>query len=521
MSSTLEIYDTTLRDGTQGEGINLSLGDKLRIAERLDQLGVDYIEGGWPGSNPKDAAFFRAAANRTWRQARIHAFGSTRRPHVAPEDDQNLRILVESRAHGVTLFGKSWTHHVVDILGTTLEENLAMIGESIAFMRTNGYPVIYDAEHFFDGYTADPAYALATLQAAARAGAATIVLCDTNGGALPERVAEVVRTVRAQVSLPVGIHTHNDCELAVANSLAAVRAGAVHVQGTFNGYGERCGNANLCSIIPTLELKLGMPCLPAGRLAHLTEAARFVGEVANRALETGQPYVGHSAFAHKGGVHVSAMRRSPIAYQHIDPALVGNSQRTLISELSGRANVLELVERVGAAGLDGARAGAVVEQVKALENEGFSFEGAEASVHLLVARTDPAYRAPFTLVDFLVVVQRLPSGGMTAQAMLKLNVDGTIVHTAADGDGPVNALDLAARKALVGHFPRLAETHLRDYKVRVLDGHDGTAASVRVLIETGDLQESWSTVGSSVNIIEASWMALSDSLEFAITRART
>jgi 2-isopropylmalate synthase len=520
MSALLEIYDTTLRDGTQGEGINLSLSDKLHIAERLDALGIDYIEGGWPGSNPKDAAFFRAAATRTWKHATIYAFGSTRRPNCAPEDDVNLKALVDSGTSGVTIVGKSWTHHVTEVLNTTFEENLAMIAESVAYLRAQGLRVIYDAEHFFDGFKADPAYALATLKAAANAGAATLVLCDTNGGNLPETIASAVRAVRDVIDTPVGIHTHNDCELAVANTLAGVQAGASHVQGTFNGYGERCGNANLCSIIPNLELKFGIRCLPEGALQHLTEAARYVGEVANRALETGQPYVGHSAFAHKGGIHVSAMRRSPIAYQHVDPVLVGNTQRTLISELSGRANVQELVERVGSATLDGARLSAVVEQVKSLENEGFSFESAEASVHLLVQRTEYGYMPPFSLVDFLVVIQRLASHEMIAQAMLKLDVNGTVVHTAADGNGPVNALDLAARKALRTHYPQLDETHLMDYKVRVLDGHDGTAATVRVLIESGDEQETWSTVGSSQNIIEASWIALSDSLEFAITRAQ-
>jgi 2-isopropylmalate synthase len=396
-----------------------------------------------------------------------------------------------------------------------------MIADSVGYLRAQGIRVIYDAEHFFDGFRADPAYAMATLRAAATAGAASLVLCDTNGGTLPEVLAQAVRTVRDAFSeVRIGIHTHNDAELAVANTLVAVQAGASHVQGTFNGYGERCGNANLCSIIPNLELKYGMRCLPEGNLAHLTEAARYVGEAANKALETGQPYVGHSAFAHKGGVHVSAMRRSPIAYQHIDPELVGNAQRTLISELSGRGNVLELVEKVGSAGLDGSRLTAVVEQVKTLENEGFAFESAEASVHLLVKRTEPGYAPPFRLVDFTTVIQRLPTGDMVAQAMLKLDVNGTIEHTAADGNGPVNALDLAARKALRGHYPHLDQTRLLDYKVRVLDGHDGTAAVVRVLIETGDVDESWSTVGSSQNIIEASWIALSDSLEYAIIRGR-
>ncbi len=522
MSEFLEIYDTTLRDGSQGEGISLSLSDKLHIAERLDMLGVDYVEGGWPGSNPKDVAFFQAAAARTWRHARIYAFGSTRRPGISARTDANIQALVECRTAGVTIFGKTWTHHVTDVLQTTLDENLSMIADSVGYLRGQGLRVIYDAEHFFDGYKVDPAYALATLRAAASAGAGALVLCDTNGGCLPEILVQAVRSVRDTFpESRIGIHTHNDAELAVANTLAAVQAGASHVQGTFNGYGERCGNANLCSIIPNLELKYGIRCLPEGHLKHLTEAARYVGEVANKLLETDQPYVGHSAFAHKGGVHVSAMRRSPIAYQHVDPELVGNTQRTLISELSGRGNVLELVERVGSATLDGPRLSAVVEQVKALENEGFAFESAEASVHLLVRRTEPNYSPPFRLVDFTVVIQRMPTREMVAQAMLKLDINGVIEHTAADGNGPVNALDLAARKALRSHYPHLDETKLLDYKVRVLDGHDGTAAVVRVLIETGDEDETWSTVGSSQNIIEASWIALSDSLEYAVLRGRS
>jgi len=519
MSTKIEVYDTTLRDGTQGEGINLSLSDKLRIAERLDALGVDYIEGGWPGSNPKDVAFFRAAATRTWRHARVYAFGSTRRANGHAADDPNLRALIECGTSGVTIVAKSWTHHVTEVLQTTLEENLAMIADSVAYLKAQGLRVIYDAEHFFDGFTADREYALATLRAAAEAGAATLVLCDTNGGSLPETIADVVSAVGRSLDTPLAIHTHNDGELAVANTLAGVRAGAIQIQGTFNGYGERCGNANLCSVIPNLELKLGYSCLPSGQLAHLTETARFVGEVANRALETGQAYVGHSAFAHKGGIHVSAMRRSPIAYQHIDPSLVGNTQRTLISELSGRSNVLEMVEKIGNGTLDGSRATAVLEQVKALEHEGFSFEGAEASVHLMVQRTEPGYVSPFRLLDFTVVVQRRPSGEMIAEAMVKLDLNGVTIHTAADGNGPVNALDLAARKALREHYPAINETHLLDFKVRVLDGHDGTGATVRVLIESGDEEDSWSTVGSSENLIEASWIALSDSLEFAINRA--
>jgi len=520
MSTKIEVYDTTLRDGTQGEGINLSLSDKLRIAERLDALGVDYIEGGWPGSNPKDVAFFRAAANRTWQHARVYAFGSTRRANGNVEDDPNIRALIESGTSGVTIVAKSWTHHVTEVLQTTLDENLAMIADSVSYLTAQGLRVIYDAEHFFDGFAADREYALATLRAAAGAGAAMLVLCDTNGGAMPETISSVTAAVRGAVTAPIGIHTHNDGELAVANTLAGVRAGATQIQGTFNGYGERCGNANLCSVIPNLELKLGYQCLPPGRLGNLTETARFVGEVANRIMETGQPYVGHSAFAHKGGIHVSAMRRSPISYQHIEPTLVGNKQRTLISELSGRSNVLELVERVGNGKLDGARATAVLEQVKTLEHEGFSFEGAEASVHLMIRRTEPGYSAPFRLLDFTVVVQRRPSGEMIAEAMVKLDVGGVTAHTASDGNGPVNALDLAARKALSDRYPTIKDTHLMDFKVRVLDGHDGTGATVRVLIESGDDGETWSTVGSSENLIEASWIALSDSLEFAINRGR-
>ncbi|HEU4384965.1 MAG TPA: citramalate synthase [Anaeromyxobacteraceae bacterium] len=514
----IQIYDTTLRDGTQREGISLSCEDKLRIARRLDELGVTFIEGGWPGSNPKDVEFFDRARDMTWRRALITAFGATCRVGGGPEDDQNIKALIDSGAPVCTVVGKTWTLHVTDVLRTTLEDNLRIIEKSLAFLREKGRRVIYDAEHFFDGYRADPAYALATLEAARRGGAETLVLCDTNGGSMPWQIAEAVRAVRAKVNHPLGIHAHNDTETAVANSLAAVAEGAVQVQGTINGYGERCGNANLCSVIPTLELKMGKPCLPEGHLRTLSEASHFVAEVANLSPDEHLPYVGKSAFAHKGGIHVAAMRRTAASYQHIVPELVGNEMRVVVSELSGRGNLLSKAEEFGlqAGGQDVA---GVLEEIKALEAKGFSFEAAEASVALMMKRQEPGYKPPFELMDFLVNVEHRAGRGIFAEAMVKVRVDGEVLHTAAEGDGPVNALDAALRKALAGHYPEIAGLHLSDYKVRILDGQNGTAAITRVLIDTQRGTQRWSTVGASTNIIEASWRALADAIEYGLSLA--
>lgn len=519
----IAIYDTTLRDGTQGEGISLSVADKMAIAEKLDALGVDFIEGGWPGSNPKDAEFFALAARHHWQTATICAFGSTRRAGITPAEDTNLRALVESQAPCLTVVGKTWVLHVTDVLETTLEENLAMIQDSIAYLRGHGRRVIYDAEHFFDGYKANAEYALHTLRAAVAGGAECVTLCDTNGGTMTADVEHIVRQVSlalADQSVEVGIHTHNDCELAVANTLAGVQAGATQVQGTINGFGERCGNANLCSIVPNLALKLGYDCLLPDSLTRLTETAHFVAEVANVVLDNQKAFVGVSAFAHKGGIHVSAMRKNARTYQHIEPQVVGNQQRTLVSELSGRGNVLSLVDsQIHAIGYrpTAQQITSIVNDIKDLESKGFQFEGAEASVELMVRRSDPTYSAPFHLVDFLVMIERRDGREVIAEATVKVRVGDVVIHTAADGDGPVNALDSALRKALLGFYPQLGVARLHDFKVRVVDGAQGTSAVVRVLIQSGDGRATWTTVGSSPNIIEACYIALADSLEYAIT----
>jgi 2-isopropylmalate synthase len=513
--SSIELYDTTLRDGTQREGISLSGEDKLRIARRLDELGMAFIEGGWPGSNPKDAEFFERARDLPWKHARVAAFGSTCRAGGAPEDDANIQALLASKAPVCTVVGKTWTLHVTDVLRTTLDENLRIIEKSLAYLKAQGRHVVYDAEHFFDGYRADPSYALETLRAAARGGADTLVLCDTNGGSLPWQITEVVGRVRKDISRPLGIHAHDDSGCAVANSLAAVEAGAAQVQGTVNGYGERCGNANLCTIAAGLELKLGKRCLPDGRLETLTEVSHFVAEVANLAPDEHLPYVGKSAFAHKGGIHVAAMRRNETSYQHVDPALVGNAMRVVVSELAGRGNLLAKAEEFG---LDPTSADAVkvLEEIKELEAKGFSFEAADASVAMLMKRREAGYAPPFELIDFLVNVEHRTGRGIFAEAMVKVRVDGEVLHTAAEGDGPVNALDAALRKALVPRYPALGELQLVDYKVRILDGPDGTAAVTRVLIDTQRGPDRWSTVGASTNIIEASWRALVDSIEYGL-----
>ena len=516
--TAIQIYDTTLRDGTQREGVSLSCADKLRIAQRLDELGVAYIEGGWPGSNPKDVEFFQRAGQLQLRQARIAAFGATCHAGSRPDADANLRALLDAHTPVCTVVGKSWLLHVTEVLQTTAAENLRMISESLAFLAGQGREVIYDAEHWFDGYRADAHYALQTLRAAQQGGATVIVLCDTNGGTLPHEVDAVVRAVRAQLDVPLGIHTHNDSECAVANTLAAVRAGCQHVQGTINGYGERCGNANLCSIIPDLQLKLGYECLPAPQLARLADTAAFVAELANLAPDEHQAFVGKSAFAHKGGIHVAAMRRNTESYQHIDPALVGNAMRTVVSELSGRANLLAMIEEHGLAA-SSADVSAVLAEIKQLEAQGFSFEAAEASVALRLRRRDSSYSAPFELVDFVCTVEHRQGRGLVAEASVKVSVAGREYHTVADGNGPVNALNRALRKALAPMYPQVEEIHLSDYKVRILDEANGTAAATRVLIDLYNGTRRWSTVGASTNIIEASWQALADGIEYGLTLA--
>jgi 2-isopropylmalate synthase len=506
-----------LRDGAQREGISFSVDDKLKIARRLDRLGIAYVEGGWPGSNPKDMAFFERAPELALEQAIVTAFGSTRRADTAVEDDANIQALVAAGTQAVAVFGKSWDLHVHHVLHTTLDENLRMIADSVRYLKSLGREVIYDAEHFFDGYAADPAYALRTLAAAAEAGADVLVLCETNGGALPSAVAAVMAEVRRATTTPLGIHAHNDAELAVANTLVAVEAGAVHVQGTINGYGERCGNANLCSIIPALQLKMGHPCVSDAQLRSLSETARYVSELANLNLFPHHPYVGHSAFAHKGGMHVNALLKCEESYQHVDPGLVGNRKRVVVSELSGKSNIAFKVQEFGLALPDDSeKTRQVLQRIKDLENRGFQFEGAEGSVELLIRRAQPGYEPPFELLDFHVLIRDRDNGNMAAEATVKVRVGEQVMHTAADGNGPVNALDAAVRKALLPFYPQLADVHLTDYKVRILDGEAGTAAQTRVLIDSANRHRTWSTVGSSTNIIEASWQALADSLEYAL-----
>jgi 2-isopropylmalate synthase len=514
---TITLYDTTLRDGTQGEGLSFSADDKLKIARKLDGLGLHYIEGGWPGSNPKDMAFFERAQDLSLKQAIVTAFGSTRRADEAVEEDDNIRSLVAAGTQAVALFGKSWDLHVHQVLNTSLDENLCMIADSVGYLKAQGREVIYDAEHFFDGYCANPAYALRTLAAAEEAGADVLVLCDTNGGTLPSTLTAIIEEVKKTTCTPLGIHAHNDSEMAVANSLAAVQSGIVHVQGTINGYGERCGNANLCSIIPALKLKLGHDCITDEQLRTLTSLSHYVSELANLSPDAHRPYVGRSAFAHKGGTHVNALLKCEESYQHIDPQLVGNCKRVVVSELSGKSNIAYKLQEFGPnLSLTSDQTRQVLQYIKDLENQGFQFEGAEGSVELLIRRAQPGYELPFELLDFHVLVRSNYNGGMAAEATVKVQVGDQIIHTAAEGNGPVNALDVAVRKALVPFYPELADIHLIDYKVRILDGEAGTAAQTRVLIDSACGTRTWSTVGSSTNIIEASWQALADSLEYGL-----
>jgi len=511
----IQIYDTTLRDGTQSEGFTLSSNDKIRIAQKLDELGVAFIEGGWPGSNPKDVEFFERASDMPWKNALIAAFGSTCRVKGGPEDDANIKALLDSQTPVCTIFGKTWTLHVKEVLLTTNEDNLRIIEQSVAYLKANGKRVIYDAEHFFDGYKADSSYALETLRAAVHGGAETVVLCDTNGGTLPWDVERIICELKLALDHPFGIHTHNDSECAVINSLTAIRQGAIQVQGTINGVGERCGNANLVSIMADLELKMGYQCLPEGNIQHLYELSHFVAEVANVTPDEHLPFVGKSAFAHKGGVHVAAMRRSAQSYQHVEPETVGNKMRVVVSDLSGRGNLLSKAEEHGVE-VEGEEVLPILAEIKELEARGFSFEAAEASVAMMLKRQEYGYKPPFELVDFFVNVEHRQGRGIFAEAMVKVRVQGELLHTAAEGNGPVNALDNALRKALLSFYPQIADFHLSDYKVRILDSDHGTEAITRVLIDTRNSTSRWSTVGASTNIIEASWRALADSVEYGL-----
>lgn len=520
MSNQVLLFDTTLRDGTQGEGISLSVEDKLKIAQKLDQLGIHYIEGGWPGSNSKDIEFFQRVKELKLNHAKISAFGSTRRKHTRPEDDENLNRILETRVEVASIFGKSWDFHVDKAIQTTLEENLAMIYDSVSYLKSHGLEVIYLAEHFFDGYKNNADYAMETIRKAEAAGADWVVLCDTNGGCLPGEISEIVALVCKELNAPIGIHAHNDCELGVANSLAAVQAGARQVQGTINGFGERCGNANLSSIIPNLQLKLNYDCISSEQLRMLTSVARYVNEMANVHMPVNQPFVGSAAFAHKGGIHVSAILKHPKTYEHIEPELVGNKQRVLVSELSGQSNLIFKAKEMNLnLDLDRNRPETreIIQKIKQLEHEGYQFEGADASLELLLREAfDETMEEPFTFESFKILIGKNSDSPVTSEAIVKLKVAGETVYMAAEGNGPVNALDNALKQALVQFYPEIKHMTLTDYKVRVLDEKDATAAKVRVLIETTDFENTWSTVGVSANVIEASLQALIDSFRYGL-----
>jgi 2-isopropylmalate synthase len=518
-TASIELYDVTLRDGAQGPGISFSVSDKLRIAQKLDELGVAVIEGGWPGSNPKDIEFFTEMKQSPLRHARLAAFGATRRPGVAAADDLQLRHLVEAETPVVTLVGKSWDRQVVDVIRTGLDENLAMIRDSMAFLSGLGRVAMYDAEHFFDGYASNPGYAVACLEAALDGGAARVVLCDTNGGSLPDAIAETVAVVVARVGDRVGIHCHDDCGVGVANTLAAVRSGATQVQGCMNGYGERAGNANLTTLVPNLQLKMGYRLVPDASLRRLAEISQYIDEVANQAPNPFAPFVGEGAFTHKGGQHVDAMMKAAYTYQHIDPELVGNRSRIVVSDQAGRGNVLFKATEFGI-DLDGDRelARRLADEVKRLEHRGYSFEGADASFEMVIHRAR-GEQASFELIDMIALVEQREGNAMVSEATVKIRVGGAVMHTAGEGNGPVNALDAALRKALLPHFPDIDAIRLHDYKVRVINESAATGAAVRVLIESGDRQRRWSTVGCSTNIIEASWLALADAFEYGLLKA--
>jgi 2-isopropylmalate synthase len=517
----IALYDTTLRDGMQAEGISFSLEDKLAIARCLDNLGVRYIEGGYAASNPKERRFFQEVAGLDLKQAKIAAFGSTRRADRAVADDVSLNAILACKAPAATIVGKTWDVHVTTVLGCSLDENLVLCNDSVACLKQKGLETIFDAEHFFDAYKTNPEYAMKVLAAAAEGGADALVLCDTNGGSLPEQVFEITRKVcEAFGTLTVGIHTHNDTDCATANALAAVRAGATHVQGTINGLGERCGNADLCTVVPGLALKMGLHVLSPEKIRTLTEISRFVFEIANLAPVMNRPYVGESAFAHKAGLHVDALRKSKKTYEHIDPALVGNERRFLISELSGKSNILAELEKAQIT-QDKALAREILTRVQDLENEGYQFEAANASFDLLVKKIMGTFRPSFELIKYHVDVEKRRNGELVTEATVKLKVGEEIEHVVGEGDGPVNALDAALRKSLERFYPRLSEVRLIDYKVRVVNARAGTAARVRVVIESRDKGAVWGTVGVSENVIEASWLALVDSVEYKLQKMKT
>jgi 2-isopropylmalate synthase len=518
MSRRVSIYDTTLRDGAQGEGISFSSADKIRIAERLDVFGVDYIEGGWPGSNPKDMDFFAAMNGRRLKHAKVAAFGSTRRANTKCKDDSQIEMLVKANTPVVTMVGKTWSLHVAEVIRTTPEENLAMIGDSVRYFKQLGKEVIYDAEHFFDGYKDDPKYALATLKAAEEAGVDMVVLCDTNGGSMPSEVAGITGEIVRQMKCAVGIHTHNDCGVGVANALAGVEAGATQVQGTMNGYGERTGNCNLTTVIPCLILKMDVACVPKENLHHLRELSMFVDDLANVRHDIRQPFVGATAFAHKGGIHVNAVEKIARSYEHIEPESVGNRRRVLVSELSGRSNILMKAHELGMdLSKDTPEVRDILQQLKTLEHAGYEFEAADGSFHILVQKLLKRHKPFFKLLAYRVIMDKHGADSHNiVEASVKLDVAGEVVHTVAEGDGPINALDTALRAALTKFYPATKEVRLVDYKVRILDSQGGTAAKTRVIIESTDGRDTWGTVGVDDNIIEASWEALVDSVEYKL-----
>lgn len=514
----IKVYDTTLRDGMQAEGVSFSLEDKLAIAKRLNELGVEYVEGGYAGSNPKEMQFFVEVAKLGLKNSKIVAFGSTRRAGGKVGDDSSLSAILDCRTPAATLVGKAWEMHVEQVLKCSLDENLRMCAESVEFLKKHGVETIFDAEHFYDGYKANPQYALKVLAAAAEAGADVLALCDTNGGSLPHEVYEITKAVCAELSPTIiGIHTHNDSDCATANTLAAVRAGARHVQGTLNGLGERCGNANLCSVIPDLAFKMGLEVLSPEKIKTLTEVSLFVFEICNISPVINMPYVGESAFAHKAGLHVNALRKNKRTYEHIDPGLIGNERRFLISELSGKSNVLAQLEKTKIAE-DKQLAEKILTQVQELENEGYQFEAAEASFDLLVKKIMGTYKPAFELEKYHVTVEKRSAGDLVTEATVKLRVNGITEHVVGEGDGPINALDAALRKSLENFYPSIKDVHLFDYKVRVVNARAGTAARVRVIIESRDKNSIWGTVGVSENLIEASWQALVDSVEYKLQK---
>ncbi len=518
MKPEVEIYDTTLRDGSQGEGINFSVMDKLRIAEKLDAFGVQFIEGGWPGSNPKDIEFFEQARGRKFKHARLAAFGSTRRKDVKVETDDQVRLLLEAGTPVVTIYGKTWLLHVKEVLRTTPAENLAMIGDTIRFLKDNGKFVIYDAEHCFDGYKNDPEYAVATWQAAEKAGADLLVLCDTNGGCLPNEVRDITLAARKAVKTRIGIHTHDDIGLGVANALASLEAGATHVQGTINGYGERTGNCNLTSIIPNVALKLKKSSVPQDSLAKLKEVSQFVDEIANIRHNPRQPWVGSAAFSHKGGTHVNAVQKLAASYEHIDPALVGNRRTVLISDLAGRSNIVMKAQELGfQINSETPELKAILTKIKDLEHKGYEFEAAEGSLALLIRRVLMGEEPPFRVEGYETTVRR-DRTHTVCQATVKVLVKGEAAHTVVEGDGPVNALDSALRAALMKFYPQVKSIQLTDYKVRILDSTAGTSARTRVFIESTNGREEWGTVGVNDNLIEASLGALVDSMEYGLLK---